>query len=94
MKILKFSATWCGPCKTLAPIFEKVKNMEEFDEVSFQEFDVDDDDSAELIEKYSIRNVPTIMFVDENNEPTKRVVGSLSEQNLVQLIRDELANGE
>ena len=93
MKILKFSATWCGPCKTLAPIFGKVKEMEEFSEISFQEFDVDDDDSAELIEKYSIRNVPTIMFVDENKEPTKRVVGSLSEQNLVQLIRDELANG-
>ena len=38
LKVLKFSASWCGPCKQLAPIFEQVKS--EVSGVSFQDVDV------------------------------------------------------
>lgn len=96
MRVLKFSAIWCGPCKMLAPIFHKISEMEEFKNVSFEEIDVDSDDeeSNELISKFEVRNLPTIVILNENNELSKRIVGSLTEANLVQVLRDTLQHAE
>jgi thioredoxin 1 len=94
MKIIKFSAEWCGPCKVLAPVFHNVSELEEFKDITFEEVDVDDEEKADLISEMKIRNVPTIIFLNEYNEPIKRIVGSTTEQNLVQLIRTELENAK
>ena len=58
LKVLKFSASWCGPCKQLAPIFDQVKS--EVSGVSFQDVDVDAESALAI--KYNVRGVPTIII--------------------------------
>ena len=73
LEVKKFSASWCGPCKTLAPIFNEVKNS--FSGVSFNEYDVDD--SADVASQFTIRSVPTVILVKDGKE-VKRIVGAQS----------------
>ena len=69
-KVLKFSATYCGPCKALAATLKQVT------EVPIEECDVDDNE--ELCEKYNIRSVPTLIFLNDKNEELGRSVGNIS----------------
>ena len=79
------------PCKRLAPIFDEISKMEEFKDVDFKTVDVDEDDEL-LSEKYQIRSVPTIVFVDENGESIKKIIGLLpSKDTYINEIREELA---
>ena len=84
-EIVKVWAEWCGPCKTLAPIFERVSKMDEFKDITFREVNAEDDD--DFAEKYSVRNLPTILFLDENGEVVKRSVGLMRENELIDLIK-------
>jgi thioredoxin 1 len=70
LKVLKFSASWCGPCKQLSPIFDQVKS--EVSGVSFQDVDVDADSALAI--KYNVRGVPTII-IEKNGQEVKRLVG-------------------
>jgi thioredoxin 1 len=68
MKILRFTASWCGPCKSLA------KNLEEAN-LSVPIEVVDVDVQSDIAVEYGIRGVPTLVMLDENIE-VKRLVGS------------------
>jgi thioredoxin 1 len=68
MKYLYFSAPWCGPCKQLAPKMELVAET-----VTVEKILVDSD--TETTEKYGIRNVPTVVLIDENENEIERFVG-------------------
>jgi thioredoxin 1 len=70
IKVTKFSASWCQPCKQLAPIFEQVKST--VDGVSFQDVDVDTDSAAAI--QYKVRGVPTIV-IEKDGQEVKRLVG-------------------
>lgn len=88
-KIIKFSASWCAPCKAMKPIFDKVSSMKEFENLEFLSYDIEEDeDGVELVEKYNIRNVPTIVIADEDNEPIKKIIGLINEKELINLIKD------
>lgn len=77
-KILYFSAAWCGPCRMLAPRMEKLSGE---GKISYQKIDVDSD--TELSVKYGVRNIPTLILVDENGESQGRKVGVLPEQQII-----------
>ena len=66
-KIYYFSAPWCGPCKMLA---QKKKKSG----LPFQKINVDQ--NQELSAKYGIRNVPTLVKVDSNDNEISRLVGN------------------
>jgi len=74
MKILKFGASWCSPCKALK------ENLKGFDKCEI--FDFDADINPEIFEKYGIRKLPTLLFVDDEGEEIKRLVGGLSKERL------------
>jgi thioredoxin 1 len=57
-KVLYFTATWCPPCKMIAPIFEKLSK--EFPQTQFIKIDIDD--HADAAADFEIRTVPTFMF--------------------------------
>lgn len=57
-KVLYFTATWCPPCKMIAPVFEKLSH--EFPSTKFVKIDIDDHSDAAA--EYKIRSVPTFMF--------------------------------
>ena len=67
-RILRFTASWCGPCKSLASNLETA-NLGLPIEV------VDIDAHTELAQEYGIRSVPTLVMLDENTE-VKRLIGS------------------
>jgi len=77
-KILYFSAAWCGPCRMLAPRMEKLSGE---GKINYQKIDVDSD--SELSIKYGVRNIPTLILVDENGESQGRKVGVLPEQQII-----------
>jgi thioredoxin 1 len=69
MKILRFTASWCQPCKSLA------KNLEEAN-LSVPIEVVDIDIQSDVAVEYGIRGVPTLVLMDENHNIVKRLVGS------------------
>ena len=60
--IVDFSATWCGPCKMLAPVIDGLA-PEYAGKVAFYNIDVDDD--QELAIKLGIASVPTVLFLKD-----------------------------
>jgi thioredoxin 1 len=83
MVAVKFSATWCGPCKALEPLFEKMKG--EFANVDFQTIDVDDHSS--LAKEYKILSVPTVICLRDGQE-IDRLVGKVNASALRKSLRD------
>jgi thioredoxin 1 len=57
--VIDFSATWCGPCKKIAPIINEL--AEQYKEKVFIG-KIDVDENPEITEQFGIRNVPTILF--------------------------------
>jgi len=72
-KILYFTASWCGPCKALAPRMESLSSQ-----INYSKIDVDQ--NREMSTKYGIRNVPCLVLVNENGDELKRSVGVQSQQ--------------
>jgi len=80
--VLDFSATWCGPCKKLAPVIEELAG-EYAGKVNVGKCDVDDND--ELAARFNIRNVPTVLFI-KNGEVVDKHVGAAPKSVLVEKI--------
>lgn len=75
MKLIKFYATWCGPCKLMAPIVDKFVNKHH-DKIEFVEIDVDNDEEA--AKKYKVMGLPTIILEDESGT-LLRLSGTMNE---------------
>lgn len=86
-KIIKLSAEWCVPCKAYASVFKEASNKEENKDIKFESYDVENDDAGnELAEKYHVRNIPTSLFFDENDELIYKLSGSVNSNILQDLI--------
>ena len=68
--IIDFYATWCGPCKMLAPIFEQVAAEKE--NVTFVKVDVDE--AGELANLFGITSSPTVVYI-KNEKMALRELG-------------------
>ncbi|MDD6732422.1 MAG: thioredoxin [Bacteroidales bacterium] len=68
--VIDFSATWCGPCKKIAPIIDELADEYE-GKVVIGKCDVDDND--ELTSRFGIRNVPTVLFIKDGEVVDKHV---------------------
>ena len=80
--LVDFTATWCGPCKALAPIVEKI--ADEF-EGKIKVGKVDIDDAQAIAAKYNVRSVPTVI-VFRGGAPTGQQVGLSTRDKLVKLL--------
>lgn len=81
MKVLKFYASWCAPCKGLAMVVNGIK-----DQVDIPFEDVNIEENVELAAKYGIRSVPTMVIVNEDGTEVKRQSGLLNEEQLLSFI--------
>ena len=77
-KILYFTAAWCGPCKTLGPIIESLSGQ-----INYQKIDVDNDQDMSI--KYGVRNVPSLILVDEKGETLNKLVGVSTKEQILKL---------
>ena len=76
-EILYFSASWCGPCKQLSPVMERLKSE---GKINYKKIDVDTD--TVLSPKYGVRNIPTLILLNNGNE-VNRLVGAQPEQSIL-----------
>lgn len=74
--VIDFYATWCGPCKQIAPVFEVLKG-EYGDRIEFRSIDVDQE--PEMAARYGISSIPTFVFLDADGKEVNRVMGADSE---------------
>ncbi|CEK33077.1 thioredoxin [Paraclostridium sordellii] len=75
--VVDFFATWCGPCKMLAPVFESVS--EEVSNAKFVKVDIDE--SLELAQKFGISTVPTMMIF-KDGKVVDKLVGFMPKESL------------
>lgn len=76
--VLDISATWCGPCKMIAPVVDELADELE-GKVAF--FNADADENPDLTRKLKVRGIPTLIVFKEG-QPGERHVGFQSAQEL------------
>jgi thioredoxin 1 len=85
VEVKKFYGEWCSPCKLLAPVINEIKG--EISNVKFT--DVDVDSNSDLVSKYGIRGVPTVV-IEKDGVEVKRFVGMQQKGTLVNEIKSHL----
>ena len=85
--VVDFGAAWCGPCKSLSHVIDKIATAYEGRAAVGK---VDIEESPETTEEFAIRSVPTILFF-KNGEmvPGKKIVGATNEAKITAII-DEI----
>ena len=84
--IVDFYADWCGPCRRVAPIMEKL--AEEYDG-KLLIYKVNTQYETELAKAFQIRSIPTVLFIPMEGQPMMQV-GALPEEGYRQVIEQQL----
>ena len=80
--MVDFGATWCGPCKALAPRIEEIEKEYE-GKAMIGTADVDE--CSDLAAKFRIRNVPTVLFFKGgSDQPVDKSVGLVAKETLAE----------
>lgn len=82
--VLDFGATWCGPCKKLEPILEKISTSYT-DKVRFAKVDIEQ--APEVARKFGVMSVPTVVFV-KGGARVHHFVGLQQEAKITKMIAD------
>ena len=84
--VLDFWAQWCGPCRQIGPVIEEL-SVEYDGRVVIGKVNVDE--SNDITSQFSIRNIPTILFL-KNGEVVDKLVGAQSKSKFVDIIEKNL----
>ena len=80
--MIDFGATWCGPCKALAPRIEEIEKENDGRAVVGT---ADVDECSDLAAKFRIRNVPTVLFFKAgSDQPVDKSVGLVAKETLTE----------
>ncbi|MBO7266511.1 MAG: thioredoxin [Bacteroidaceae bacterium] len=88
--IVDFYATWCGPCRVLAPVLEEIASTYRGEIYVYK---VDVDLCEALADAYDIRSIPTTFFIPMKGRPVK-MVGAVNKQEIERLIKDVLLKNQ
>jgi thioredoxin 1 len=84
MKLLKFYADWCQPCKMLSNVIEDCKADIEGLMVTIEEVDIDN--NMELAKQYNVRGVPTLIMVEDSGEEVRRKSGYMMANDVIRFV--------
>lgn len=79
-RVLRFTASWCGPCKMMAKTLEEIDTT-----VPIEVYDIDE--KTDIAVEYGVRGVPTLVMLDGNTE-MKRMVGMQPKKALEDWLND------
>ena len=79
-KVIRFTASWCGPCKMLEKTLQEIETN-----VPIEVIDIDE--KPDVATEFGIRGVPTLVLM-EDNIATKRIVGNKTKQEIKAFIDD------
>ena len=80
--LVDFFATWCGPCKMIAPILEEIAAADD----SFDIVKIDIDDAEALCDRYGVMSVPTLIKFTGGAEAARKI-GLTSKQDLIDMMK-------
>ena len=80
--LIDFWATWCGPCRMIAPFVEEI--AEEREDILVGKVDVDTE--PELAKKFGIVSIPTLIVM-ENGQPIQTAVGYRPKDDILKLLK-------
>ncbi|MFA8300118.1 MAG: thioredoxin [Hyphomicrobiales bacterium] len=84
--IIDFYADWCGPCKRIAPIMEKIAKEYEGKLVVYK---IDTDKQKELASVFQIQSLPSVLFVPVDGQPMMQI-GALPEAEYYKVVKEQL----
>ncbi len=84
MKMLKFYAEWCQPCKMLSRVIQEAG-----DKIDIAIEDIDIDQNMEVAKQYNVRGVPMLVIVDDTGATIRSRSGYMNEQALLTFIKGE-----
>ena len=79
--LLDFWASWCGPCRIVAPVVEQI--AEEYDSVTVGKVNVDDE--MALATQFGITSIPTLIVM-ENGQATGQLIGFRPKEDILKLL--------
>lgn len=71
--VIDFFATWCGPCKTVAPIYDKLAETFSDQKVVFCKMDVENDSLEQVIASFKVQSMPTFVIAKLNESGNQLV---------------------
>ena len=81
-KVLKFYSKVCAPCRLMG------KRLEELNNIEITSVDINDSSNTELVKKYEVRSVPTIIVLDENDNIITKFIGVVTTDKLKEVINE------
>ena len=81
--VIDFYAEWCGPCKMLSPILEKVTN-----DMQLTTYKVNVDEVESVARRYGIMSIPTVLIFSKG-EVVRKSVGYMDEEELKEFVQDK-----